>query len=62
MSGAVEPGARHRVVLTTEDLLERIRRLIAAYDVMLADPETGAKGVDDTINQMRRLAGIEVCL
>lgn len=53
----VPPGY---VVPPVASLLEGIVRLCAARDAMRADPETGARGVFECIDEMARLAGIEV--
>ncbi len=36
------------------------RRLIEAYRASLADPETGLKGAHECVQQMARMAGMEV--
>ena len=53
----VPPGY---VVPPIGDLLAGVERLVVAYRAMLADPETGAAGVDATVRQMAAMAGIEV--
>jgi hypothetical protein len=53
----VPPGY---VVPPISDLLAGVVRLVEAYRAMLADPETGAAGVDATVRQMAAMAGIEV--
>lgn len=40
--------------------LSTTERLVEAYRAMLADPETGAAGVDATVRQMATMAGLEV--
>lgn len=53
----VPPGY---IIPSLAEWLDAAARLYAARNAMLADPETGTKGVGDCICEMARMAGIEV--
>jgi hypothetical protein len=48
------------VAPTVADCLATMRRLVASYRAMLADPETGRHGIDATVREMATLCGLEV--
>jgi hypothetical protein len=45
---------------TVADCLASMRRLVASYHKMRADPETGRHGIDATVREMAALCGLEV--